>query len=265
MKKSIAIFCFVLLLIALIIGKNNYSKNLTKITSLQRQQITSISRELRKDDNMNKSKVIFIFLLYGIIHSIGPGHGKSIVSGIFLSEDKKFSQVAVFSGIISYSQGLMAFLMVKAFTLIGRNLLPQNAFKTEEGLRLISAGMILIIGVYILYKKIFSTHTHSNNSRSTLTTAILLGLTPCFGTVNMLLFLGAMGLYQLQFIGAIAISSGMFITVASIGLITTSFKSLGGNLGTHSIKVLEIIGPLIMIIYSFSVIETSGTLQLFFQ
>lgn len=256
MKKILSIFCFALLLIVLVIGKNYYSKNLGQIAQIQRQQISSISREFRKDDQMNRGKVIFIFLLYGVIHSLGPGHGKSIVSGILLSEDKKVAQIGLFSGIISYSQGLTAFLMVKAFTLLGKNLMPQNAFKTEEGLRLISAGMILIIGIYILYKKVFSTHTHSDNSKSSLTTAILLGLTPCFGTVNMLLFLGAMGLYHLQFIGAVAISTGMFITVASIGLVTTTFKSLGRSWGSSSIKVLEIIGPLIMIIYSFSIIKT---------
>lgn len=263
MKKLISLLCFILLLVGLIIGQNYYNKNLGQISKIQRQQISSISREFRKDDQMNKTKVIFIFLLYGIVHSIGPGHGKSIVSGILLSEDKKGAQIALFSGIISYSQGLTAFLMIKAFTLLGKNLLPQNAFKTEEGLRLISAGMILIIGVYILYKKLFSKHAHHKNSKSSLTTAVLLGLTPCFGTVNMLLFLGAMGLSHLQFIGALAISTGMFMTVASIGLFTTSFKSIGGNLGKHSIKILELLGPLIMIIYSFSIIKSNGVLNLF--
>lgn len=265
MKKLLSIFCFVLLLMVLITGKNYYTKNLGQISKIQRQQISSISREFRKDDQMNKTKVIFIFLLYGIIHSIGPGHGKSIVSGILLSEDKKIAHIGIFSGIISYSQGLTAFLMVKAFTLLGKNLLPQNAFKTEEGLRLISAGMILVIGVYILYKKLFAKHTHCGNSKSGLTTAILLGLTPCFGTVNMLLFLGAMGLYHLQFIGAIAISTGMFMTLVSIGLLTRSFKSLGGNLGARPIKVLEIIGPLIMIMYSFSIIKSNVALQTYFH
>ena len=265
MKKIISLFCFTLLLLSLIIGKNYYNKNLGKISKIQRQQISSISREFRKSDQMNKTKVIFIFLLYGIVHSIGPGHGKSIVSGILLSEDKKVAQIGIFSGIISYSQGLTAFLMVKAFTLLGKNLLPQNAFKTEEGLRLISAGMILIIGIYILYKKLFSTHTHHNNSKSSITTAILLGLTPCFGTVNMLLFLGAMGLSHLQFIGTLAISTGMFMTVSSIGIFTTSFKSIGGNLGRSFIKIIEVIGPVIIIIYSFTVIKSNGIWQNLFN
>ena len=258
MKKIFIFICGLVLLLSLVLGRHYYSNNISKITLLQRTQISAISREARKDNSISRGKIIFIFLLYGLVHSLGPGHGKSIVSGIFLSNKSKFTKVAIFSGIICYSQGFMAFLMVKAFTLLGKSLLPMEAFKTEETLRFISAFFILIIGSFMLYKYFFKPCDHSEDAnKSSIGIVILLGLTPCFGTVNLLLFLGALGLSSFQLIGTLSISTGMFISVTLVGILTTTFKDVGKFLGVTFIRGLELVGPLIMIVYSFSILKNN--------
>lgn len=258
MKRFLLAVWVVVFIVLFYLGMTYYRDNLGKIALIQRQQIAAIGREIRQGAQSNQLRVIMLFLAYGALHSLGPGHGKSIISGIFLTEKKSLSRLLLFSATISYLQGLMAFVMVRIFSLIGRNLLPQEAFKTEEGLRLISAAFILILGAFMLYRSLRVGHSHSRcgTSKTSYGAVVLLGLTPCFGTVNLLLFLGALGLGSFQFIGALAVATGMFITVVVFGGLTVSLKSAGSTVGGGLvIRIIEVAGPVIMMAYSFNILR----------
>ncbi len=262
MKKVIFIGALILLAVCLYMGMNYYTDNLAKIVLIQRQQIAAIGRELRSEASSNQMRVLMLFFAYGALHSLGPGHGKSIISGIFLSERRSLPRVLLFSGIISYLQGFTAFLLVTLFSTFGRNLLPQDAFKAEEGLRFISAFFILIIGAFILYRNLAGRHSHGeNSSKTSIGAVVLLGLTPCFGTVNLLLFLGALGLSAFQLAGAFAVSTGMFVTITIFGCFTISVKSAGDSTGGGlAVRMLETAGPLIMIGYSLNILRSGAAL-----
>lgn len=251
MKRINTIIFIVLTLAGLWFGRAYYKNNMRKIIGVQRSQVADISRNLRTREKGSERKAMVLLLIYGAIHSLGPGHGKSIISSVFLSEDGGLKKVVLLGGIICYLQGFTAYLTVKIFNLVGRSLLPVTAQQAEDGARYITAFFILGIGLYLLYKKIGKKGCRcTGEEKSSLWMALLLGVTPCYGTVNVLLFLGLAGMEEYQLMGTLAISTGMFLTVGGTGILAKTFKRGSKRLGEGCYQILEYAGPVVMILYS---------------
>lgn len=251
MRKINTIIFIVLTLAGLWFGRTYYKKNMRKIIRVQRTQVANISKNLRRNEDEAHKKAMVLLLIYGAIHSLGPGHGKSIISSVFLAKEGGLKKVVSLGGIICYLQGFTAYFTVKTFNFIGKTLLPVTAQQTEESARYISAVFIMGIGSYLLYKKIRKGECRCNrDEKSSFLMAFLLGITPCYGTINVLLFLGLAGMEEYQLIGTLAISTGMLITVGGIGALAKTFKSGSKKIGSGCYQILEYAGPVVMILYS---------------
>lgn len=251
MKRINAIIFIVLTLAGLWFGRTYYKKNMRRIIGVQRSQVADISRNLRTGERGAERKALVLLLIYGAIHSLGPGHGKSIISSVFLAGEGGVKKIALLGGIISYFQGFTAYLTVKIFNLLGRSLLPVTAQQTEEGARYITAFFILGIGIYLLYEKVRKRECRcSKEEKSSFWMALLLGITPCYGTINVLLFLGLTGMEEYQLMGTLAISTGMFLTVGCTGMMAKTFKGGSKVIGSGCYQILEYAGPVVMILYS---------------
>ncbi len=252
MKRINTVIFIVITLAGLWFGRAYYKTNMRKIIGVQRSQVANISRNLREGEKGSERKALVLLLVYGAIHSLGPGHGKSIISSVFLAGGGGVKKVVVLGGIISYLQGFTAYLTVKVFNLLGRSLLPVTAQQTEDGARYITAFFILGIGSYLLYEKVRRRECQCSRKeeRSSFWMAFLLGITPCYGTINVLLFLGLAGMEEYQLMGTLAISTGMFLTVGTTGMMAKTFKGGSKVIGSGCHQILEYAGPIVMILYS---------------
>jgi ABC-type nickel/cobalt efflux system permease component RcnA len=87
--------------------------------------------------------------LYGVVHAVGPGHGKAIISSYVVANEETVRRGIMISFIAAALQALTAILLVSVL-LIGLNAtgLQVNAWANQ--LETVSYAMIALVGLYLL-------------------------------------------------------------------------------------------------------------------
>ena len=87
--------------------------------------------------------------LYGILHAVGPGHGKTIISSYVVANEETVRRGVIISFIAAGLQALTAVALVSVL-LFGLNAsgLQINAWSNQ--LESVSYAMIALVGLYLL-------------------------------------------------------------------------------------------------------------------
>jgi ABC-type nickel/cobalt efflux system permease component RcnA len=98
---------------------------LGRVNAAQRQLNQTLSRELRRlrggEVTSAALGVAWIAFLYGVLHAIGPGHGKLVVSSLFLARDARLRTAVGISWLVSLLQTVSAIGIVSVVALaLGR-------------------------------------------------------------------------------------------------------------------------------------------------
>ncbi len=225
-----------------------------KIVNIQREIVANISGNFRGDGSIYLG--IITLFLYGVVHSIGPGHGKIILSSAVLIEKITFKKIIFLAGIIAYCQGISTFILYKLFAFIGKQLLPVLNFKIENHGRTMTAILLVIMGLYLFYKE-FKRESHScrsSASKNIFLASFFLGIVPCSGILNILLFLNILKLSQYGVISILAVCTGVFITLVFSGLLSNFFSNEVIKIKGSFIVSLRYIGIIVMILYGINII-----------
>ena len=219
------------------------------LIEFQRQVNAGVAIHMRALETGNSFAAFFLGLgvafLYGMIHALGPGHGKFVIMSYFMGRE-----VYVLRGLVMAAQ--MAVVHVIAAVVIVW--VADILLKTSLGIGLadvpgIRAGSFLIIagiGVYMLYQAVRGsgghththTHTHDHNhhhhhhghshdhphSASHATegglVALAVGMVPCPGAVLVMLYAIANDMIYPGFLLVAAMSAGIGLTIAILGVAT---------------------------------------------
>jgi len=245
-------------------------KSIEKIKAL----FTSIKDE--------KNPLTYLFLLffayaYGLIHALGPGHGKTLVGSYFLSNDRSYLKALFISLAIGVVHTFSAFILTVVIYFLTDRLLSQFVNDAVWYTTKISALIIVSIALYLLYKKYqaykalkkprftFSTTPHAAtcgcsackvDARSTDAALIIsAGIIPCPGTVTIFIFALSLGLYYAGFLSALLMSLGMSTVIFFSALLSVAVRKKSSNSNGNVKKFLEYA--------SLSVILILGTVLLF--
>src|SRR5215831_16627025 len=126
---------------------------LTRVNTAQRQLNQALSRELRRlrggEVTGAALGVAWIAFLYGVLHAVGPGHGKLVVSALFLARHVRLRTALGISWLVSALQTMssIAIVTVVAFVL-GRG--GFDALHDSRRIELICYGLIALIGILML-------------------------------------------------------------------------------------------------------------------
>ena len=211
---------------------------LAKILAMQRmlrQKMTAYARQIQ-DRPLGTAtwQLMFFSLLYGIIHALGPGHGKSIVCSYFLSRQGTMRQALAFGNMITGIHILSAVVIVLGLSwFVGSSNIV--AFHGVEG-RLESVSYVLImgIGVFLLGRTLYEWWKtpgdgHEECSRAStkdmLSLALASGLMPCPGAALILLFTLSLDVFWAGLLAMIPLALGMGLTASFLGMLTV--KSTG--------------------------------------
>ena len=214
------------------IPKEIKEQTLLSILSEYLQEYKIKMEVVLKDIKNTNSLISYFWLLlfsflYGILHALGPGHGKSLVAAYFLSENKSYLRGFNISLLIGVVHTFSAFILTLIIYYI-LNILFSNIFSNIEQIATkLSAIIIISIALYLIYKKYKQNqlHKHQNhnltscscNSCSTKSTdlGIILsaGIVPCPGTITIFLFTFSLGIYFVGFLSAIFMSIGMSLII----------------------------------------------------
>ena len=122
---------------------------LDKQKSLQRRLATSV-KGLKTDNPMAGAVTLAaLSFLYGILHAVGPGHGKTIISSYVVANEETVRRGVIISFIAAGLQALTAVALV-GLLLFGFNAsgLQVNAWSNQ--LESVSYAMIALVGLYLL-------------------------------------------------------------------------------------------------------------------
>jgi nickel/cobalt transporter (NicO) family protein len=277
----------VLLLVALI-GALVFSDGVAELARFsadyQRRIQRSLSSSLQDIQSGRGSVALWAMLAvcfgYGVVHTLGPGHGKAVVVAYFLDSTKPRAWLeGIFVGSwIAFTHTLAALLLaagLKAFAIVGLF----GALREVRNVEIISYVLILLIGFWRLWAGLTGRlhehvhgddhhhhhgdhdhHHHHHPARRTIAGWLLLtaaGIAPCAGALVMILLSVALGVVWAGVIGVIAIAFGMAITLAAIGMASMVAHRLIIGEGRS-----QEIGRFVSIAASLIVIATAGTLLL---
>jgi len=220
--------------------------------------ITDSIKELLQDINSSNSFISYVWLLlfsfgYGVLHAIGPGHGKSLISSYFLSDSSSHSKALIMSSLIGVVHTFSAFILT-FIIYYSVNIFLGNYFADIESIvTKISAVVIIFIAIYLIYKKLIKHKAHSHcectgcKTHSTDIGVILgAGIVPCAGTVTIFIYTMSLNLYFIGFLSAIFMSLGMSVIIYITALLSIKIRDKSSS-NTKLLKVLEY-GSLVFIL-----------------
>jgi nickel/cobalt transporter (NicO) family protein len=279
----------VLLLLALI-GALVFSDGVAELARFsadyQRRIQQSLSTALRDIKSGSGSLALWTLVAvcfgYGVVHTLGPGHGKAVVVAYFLDSKRPRAWIeGIFAGSwIAFTHTLAALLLaggLKTFAVVGLF----GALREVRNVEIVSYMLILLIGFWRLWAGISGHlhehapdhehiydddhhhdhgHHHQHPAQRTLAGWLLLtaaGIAPCAGALVVILLSLALGVLWAGVIGVIAIALGMAITLAAVGMASmVAHRLIIGDGRSREI------GRFTAIAASLIVIATAGTLLL---
>jgi nickel/cobalt transporter (NicO) family protein len=185
---------------------------------------------------------IGLAFLYGVIHTLGPGHGKLVVVSYFLSREARIGRGLLMGLQIAIFHVISAIVVVALADLLLRRAFG-GAPAEVAGVRLFSYGLIASIGAVMLAQAIRRSqqrragivvadgccgghvgHDHgpAGEARNQIQQGGLslgVGLVPCTGAVLILLYAVANDILFAGVLLAVAIAAGMAITMGGLGIL----------------------------------------------
>lgn len=286
---------FLLVLVAALVFSDGVAELARYSAEYQHRIQQALSTSLRDIQSGSGSvaltTLVAVCFGYGVVHTLGPGHGKAVVVAYFLDSTRPRAWIeGIFAGAwIAFTHTLAALLLagaLKFFYSVGM----LGALREVKNVEIVSYVLILLVGFWRLWAGITGRlhehhhghdhdhdhdhhhghdhgHTHKHDhapeqagAQRTIAGWLLLtaaGIAPCAGALVVILLSLALGVLWAGVIGVVAIAFGMAITLAAIGMASMAAHRLIIGDGRS-----QEIGRFTSIAASLIVIATAGTLLL---
>ncbi|DAB29504.1 MAG TPA: hypothetical protein CFH84_09190 [Sulfurimonas sp. UBA12504] len=235
----------------------------TTLLETSMAKIKNLFNEIKEDSNPYAYALLLLFAyLYGVIHAMGPGHGKTLVASYFLSNDRSYHKALFISLMIGIVHTFSAFLLTFVIYFLVETFLAQFMDDTFFISTKITALLIIGIALYLFYKKYKVYKTLKNKPAFTFSTSphvsacgcgsckleknstdvaliISAGIIPCPGTITLFLFSFSLGLYTVGFLSAFVMSLGMSTIIFVSALLSSMFRKKTSQTNTKLQQTLE--------------------------
>lgn len=200
------------------------------------KEMTGKIREFRKGQDVS---LLFVLLftagLYGFLHGIGPGHGKTVVAGWVLSQERTLSEITVVSIVSSFVHAFSSVLIVYlSYQALGK-FVPGAVDKVSHWFQIGAGMMLMIIGLQIIVEYIM-TQIGKNSSQEAmpsaqgiakdkastnpLLVAVTIGIVPCPLAAIIFAYCLAAGLTWLGLLMAGAFALGVGLSILAVAVST---------------------------------------------
>jgi nickel/cobalt exporter len=201
--------------------------------STQRSLNQTLSRQVRLAARGESAHAVAMVLgvsfVYGVLHSIGPGHGKVVVASLVLGRGTGGTRAIAVGFAVSLMQiaSSIGIVAVLAFLLGHRG---TEVVERSVGVELVSYGLIGLVGLYMvadaaLPERWRPRHRHpglrelaAGAPGLTISAVLAAGLTPCPSAIIVLLFALAAGSFVLGLVASVVMAIGMGLTLAVVAL-----------------------------------------------
>lgn len=235
------------------------------------QQMSSLLKAVAADPTKAGGSLLIFSFLYGVLHALGPGHGKIVITTWLATHPSKLKSSIGLTLASSLLQGIVAIvLVVVVLTLLKlpARQLHMSSFWLEKG----SYALVGVLGLLLCWralkklrllvrKPVFKTitphHVHDAHCgcghqhlptqaqlqsgedwRARLMIILSMGMRPCSGAIMVLLFSKVIGVFSWGVISALAMAAGTSLTITSLALLVHSFRQLAVKLSGNATPVL---------------------------
>lgn len=233
-----------------------------------------------------EDKFALIFLLmasfiYGIIHSLGPGHGKALAFSYFSSFKSSYFEAFLISLGTAFVHIIGAFVLVMFSVFVLQSVM--NRFMQDSILYItnFSALIIMFLALYILYRKLtkksnscsccislnqarFDIKPNKNlnfvktaqqspilikprSKKQDLLFVLSAGIIPCPGTVLLFVYAFLLETYFAVILASVSISLGMAVVIFASSFLGVSIHKVSQK-SKKLVNILEIVSPIFMFI-----------------
>ena len=248
------------------------------------------------EDKFALAFLLFASFVYGILHALGPGHGKAIAFSYFSSAKSSYFEAFIISLITAFVHIIGSLLLVVISIFVLQNIL--NSF-IEDSISYItgfSAVIIMLLALYILYKKLTRKNANccscaldlkttqftavvaknsdlnfvkvnqnikfgpiKRSKREDLIFVLMAGIVPCAGTILLFVYAFLLKTYFAVILASISISFGMALVIFASSFLGVSLHKVSSK-SKNIVNILEIMAPIIMFIFALILLLNSGNL-----
>lgn len=195
--------------------------------------------------------VLLLSFIYGVVHAVGPGHGKAVVAGYFLHQDREIKSAFKIGYLVAIIHALSALLLTFVIYYLLDVIFTKTFNQAVAVTTKISGVMIIGVGIYLAFQTYKEWRDKEKpvdiGSKSMLATAFTIGVVPCPGVMTVLLFSIMAGYLFLGILAAIFMSIGMGLTISLAGIITVKSKSMASQKSMAVINILRVLSPALVI------------------
>ena len=207
-------------------------KIISGLRTFQRNLYEKMADLVETVQDSKKLSIIFILIgisfFYGVVHALGPGHGKSIAASYFLSTEVPLTRGLLMGGLIALLHAGSAIVVVLTLYFILRHSYLCSLENINRVIRIVSHTLIASIGLLMFIaairdgrKKQFPIHngdtTKDSKRRSLFSVALAVGIVPCPGAILILLFCLSMGILTTGVFLVLVMAIGMGLTISAVG------------------------------------------------
>ena len=205
-----------------------------------REKLTAAISAMKRGEWGAIWKFLAICLLYGMLHALGPGHGKSIVIGYFVARRGRWQQGVALGAGITVTHTMSAVLLLLVLYAVFKATVF-NAFETGRvGIERASYALIMFTGILLVVLALRDFFVQRKNHgmvedghatlppvarwREILGVAAVTGIVPCPAVALIVLFCLLNSMVALSLLGALVICIGMTITNVAFGIAAVAFR-----------------------------------------
>ncbi|MCD4561648.1 nickel/cobalt transporter [Lelliottia nimipressuralis] len=235
------------------------------------QQMSGMLKAVAENPTKAGGSLLIFSFLYGVLHALGPGHGKIVITTWLATHPSKLKSSIGLTLASSLLQGLVAIaLVIVVLTVLQlpARQLHMSSFWLEKG----SYALVGVLGGLLCWRaikklrallrkptfKAFTAHhvhdAHcgcghqhlptqeqlqgTDDWRARLMIILSMGMRPCSGAIMVLLFSKVIGVFSWGVVSALAMAAGTSLTITSLALLVHSFRQLAVKLSGNTTPVL---------------------------
>lgn len=204
---------------------------IAKIVTLQKQfneKVAGLIATLKEEkSSLAFFTILLLSFLYGVIHALGPGHGKAILAGWTLASPKTLRSVLLTGSLAALLHAFSAVFIVLGSWILLRQTSSLSAQKVSDYLQLAAGILLLLIGAFALLHYICSFFRQPDNNSpkkkdysalKPFHVVLSVGIVPCPISSVLLIFSVSYGLFWQGIVFVLALAAGMAFTLIAVGL-----------------------------------------------
>lgn len=196
--------------------------------SLRESLVVQVSA-MRSGQGKRMAWFLGLCLLYGMVHAMGPGHGKSVVAGYFFARQGSWMQGLALGFVISMVHALSAVLLLYALYGLASATVFSSFEASRLGMEKASYALLMLSGALLVVLSLWKpsvdkAHGMPASTKEMLWVALITGMVPCPAVALVVFFCILQGLPWQGLAGATAIGLGMALTNMVFGLMAVALR-----------------------------------------